>query len=307
MVAIGSSGWGDLESDAMKGIILAGGEGTRLFPVTRVVSKQLLPVYDKPLVYYPLSTLMQAGIRDILVISTPRQVSQFTMLLGDGSDWGIHLHYAEQPRAAGIPEAFLIGRDFLNGDSVCLALGDNIFHGAGIDGMLREAAQAPSGATILASRVVDPQRYGVIELDVGGQPISVEEKPIWPRSPLAVAGIYFFDHDVAEIAAGLVPSARGELEIADVIRAYLERGTLRVQTLAAGESWFDTGTHDSLHEAAAFIAAMQHRHGILIGSPEEVAYQNGWIDAEALQRLAEPLAASSYGQRLLALAAEALH
>jgi glucose-1-phosphate thymidylyltransferase len=285
----------------MKGIILAGGAGTRLHPLTRVVSKQLLPVYDKPMIYYPLSTLMLAGLRDILVITTPEDAPAFRRLLGDGSDWGIRLSYAEQPRPEGLAQAFVIGRDFVGTDSVALVLGDNIFYGGGLTGLLRRAVARERGATVWACTVREPERYGVVELDADRRPISIEEKPKHPKSPYAVTGLYFFDNRVLDIAAGLRPSARGELEITSVIEAYLRLGELDVEVLGRGFAWLDTGTHESLQQASLFVQVLQERQGLSLSCPEEIAYRLGYIDADKLRALAAPLASSSYGQYLLGL------
>ena len=282
----------------MKGIVLAGGSGTRLYPVTQVVSKQLLPVYDKPMVYYPLSTLMLAGIRDILVISTPQDTPRFEALLGDGRRWGLHLQYAVQPKPGGIAQAFLVGRDFIGKDRVALVLGDNIFHGDGLDRMLQRAAARESGATVFAYAVKNPERYGVIEFDGKGRAVGIEEKPAKPKSRYAVTGVYFYDNRVVEIASKLKPSARGELEITDVNRAYLERGELDVMPMGRGMAWLDTGTHEALLEASHFIETIERRQGLKIACPEEIAYRMKFIDAGQLEALAKPLEASGYGEYL---------
>jgi glucose-1-phosphate thymidylyltransferase len=282
----------------MKGIVLAGGSGTRLYPVTQVMSKQLLPVYDKPMVYYPLSTLMLAGIRDILLISTPQDTPRFESLLGDGRRWGLRLSYAVQPRPEGIAQAFLVGRKFIDGERVALVLGDNIFHGHDLTGLLKHAAARERGATVFAYAVNDPGRYGVVEFDPRGKAVSIEEKPRQPKSRYAVIGLYFYDERVVEVASRLQPSARGELEITDVNRAYLERGELDVIPMGRGMAWLDTGTHEALLEAAHFIETIERRQGLKIACPEEIAYRMGFIDAAQLDALARPLEKSGYGDYL---------
>ena len=284
-----------------KGIILAGGSGTRLHPVTQVVSKQLLPVYDKPMIYYPLSTLMLAGIRDILVITTPRDASAFRELLGDGTSWGISLSYAVQPDPGGLAQAFTIGRDFIGSDSVALILGDNIFYGFGVGTGLRQLTAENVGATIFGYYVTDPERYGVAEIDAAGRVVSIEEKPRVPKSNYAVTGLYFYDQSVVEIASALTPSARGELEITDVNTEYLRRGTLRLEILGRGAAWLDTGTIDSLHEASSFVQTIEKRQGLKIACPEEIAWRMRYIDRAQLSRLATPLIKSGYGRYLQTL------
>src|ERR1700683_195004 len=288
----------------MKGIILAGGSGTRLYPVTQVVSKQLLPVYDKPMIYYPLSTLMLAGLRDILVISTPEDTGRFADLLGDGHAWGINISYAVQPSPDGLAQAFLIGRDFIGDDASVLILGDNIFYGQSFSKQLQAAARLERGATVFAYPVHDPERYGVVEFDQSGRAISLEEKPKVPRPRYAATGLYFYDRQVTEIASSLRPSARGEWEITDLNRRYLEAGTLNVQIMSRGMAWLDTGTHDSLFEAGSFIQPVERRQGLKIACPEEIAYRLGYISAEQLEALAEPIRKSGYGQYLLSLLRE---
>lgn len=285
----------------MKGIILAGGSGTRLHPITRGISKQLLPIYDKPMVYYPLSVLMLAGIREILVISTPEDLPNFRKLLGDGADFGVSLSYAEQPSPDGLAQAFLIGADFIGDSSVSLVLGDNIFYGYGFSGMLREAAQRGSGATVFGYHVNDPQRFGVVEFNKAGKAVSIEEKPARPKSSYAVTGLYFYDNDVIDIARRIRPSARGELEITDVNNAYLERGDLNVSLLGRGFAWLDTGTHESLLDAGTFVQTIEQRQGLKVACLEEIAYHNGWLSAEQVLAQGRALSKTGYGQYLLKL------
>lgn len=289
-----------------KGIILAGGSGTRLHPITRAISKQLLPVYDKPMIYYPLATLMLAGIREVLVINTPHEQAMFQRLLGDGSQWGLDIHYAVQPSPDGLAQAFTIGRKFIDGKPSCLVLGDNIFYGVGLTERLKRAAARKHGATVFGYWVKDPERYGVAELDGDGHVIRLEEKPAQPKSHYAVTGLYFFDERVCDYAAQLKPSPRGELEITDLNRCYLADGSLHLEQLGRGYAWLDTGTHESLMEAGSYIQTIENRQGLKVCCPEEIAYLNGWIDAEQLQRLAEPLGKTGYGQYLKQLPQKSL-
>jgi len=291
----------------MKGIVLAGGSGTRLYPVTQPVSKQLLPVYDKPMVYYPLSALMLAGIRDVLVISTPQDTPRFAQLLGDGAQWGMNFSYAVQPSPDGLAQAFIIGAEFIGNDGCALVLGDNIFYGNDFEHLLKSAAEKETGGTVFAYHVNDPERYGVVEFDARGRAISLEEKPSQPKSNYAVTGLYFYDNDVVEIAKSIRPSARGELEITTVNEIYLNRGQLDVKVMGRGYAWLDTGTHESLLEAALFIQTLEKRQGLKIACPEEIAYRKKYIDAAQLERLAQPLAKNAYGHYLMGLLKERLY
>ena len=287
-----------------KGIVLAGGSGTRLYPITQAVSKQLLPVYDKPMIYYPLSVLMLAGIREVLIINTPHEQALFQRLLGDGSQWGMRIEYAVQPSPDGLAQAFLIGREFLAGGPSCLVLGDNIFHGHGLTGLLQRADAREQGATVFGYWVRDPERYGVAEFDAAGKVVGLEEKPVQPKSSYAVTGLYFYDGRASDFAASLKPSPRGELEITDLNKCYLEDGSLHLEKMGRGYAWLDTGTHESLVEASTFIETIEARQGLRVCCPEEIAFFNGWIDAAHLRALAEPLAKNGYGQYLLRLAAQ---